>query len=87
MRPSPMDMSSACSSVPRVSDLCLAGYFRRHGVLYLQTGSAWLINAEWLFVEIVAGGRVGAGAATHADVAKLAAAAFALQVVGIAQFD
>src|SRR5215471_1926284 len=45
-----------------------------------------LVHAEGLLVEIVAGGGKGAGAASHADVAELAAATLPFQILGIAQF-
>ena len=43
------------------------------------------VDAEWLFIEIVAGGGKGARAASHANVAELAATALAFQVVDVAQ--
>ncbi len=44
-----------------------------------------LVNAEWLLIEIVAGGGVGAGAAAHADIAEFAATAFAVEIVDVTQ--
>ena len=60
-------------------------YCHRRAILF-QTFGVWFVNAEWLFLEIVAGGRISAGPAAHADIAELAAAALAFQVVDIAQF-
>src|SRR5579872_3570797 len=50
-----------------------------------QTCRAWVVNTERFLVEIVASGSVGARAASHADVAKLAATAFSLEIIDIAQ--
>src|SRR5271169_165389 len=55
-------------------------------LLFFQTFRLRLVDAERLLIEIVAGGSVSACAATHANIAELAAAAFPLQVVDIAQF-
>src|ERR1700674_3342370 len=63
----------------------LARDFSRHGDLVFQTCRARLVDAERLLVEIVAGGGIGTRAASHADVAELAAAALAFQVIDIAQ--
>src|ERR1035437_9676994 len=60
--------------------------FRRRNIFLLfQTFRLRFVDAEWLLIEIVAGSRISTRAATHANVAELAAAALALQVVGIAQ--
>src|SRR6266542_5831290 len=44
-----------------------------------------LIDAEWLFGHVISIGGIGASAASHADVAELAAAALAFQLVDVAQ--
>src|SRR5208283_979072 len=43
-----------------------------------------LINAERLLIQVVSCGGVGPGAATHANVTKLAIAALAFQIAGVA---
>ena len=44
-----------------------------------------LVNAEWLFVKIITAGRIGSCAASHANIAKLTAAALAFQIIRVAQ--
>src|ERR1700674_284626 len=51
----------------------------------LHTFRARLVNAERLFIQIVACGGKSARAASHTDIAKLAAAALAFQIVDVAQ--
>src|SRR5450631_965719 len=46
---------------------------------------AGLVHAERLFRQEVARGRVGAGAASHANMAKLAATALPFQIVIVSQ--
>src|SRR5512142_2587937 len=53
-------------------------------MLFPQLNHLGLVDAERLFGEEVAGGGEGAGAAAHANVAELAAAALPFQVVGLA---
>jgi len=53
---------------------------------FLQSLRLWLVHAERLFVEIVACSSIGACAASHANVAELAAAAFSFEIVRVAQF-
>src|SRR5579864_9073211 len=53
---------------------------RRWGFFPLQTRSERLVDAERFLIEIVAGCCIGAGAATHTDIAELAATALSLQV-------
>src|SRR5208337_4623153 len=60
--------------------------FRRRRLFLLHTLGMRLVDAERLFIEIIAGSGKGAGTTTHANVAEFAAAAFPLQVVDIAQF-
>lgn len=64
--------------------LCSAGDFHERGPLF-HTCRPRLVNAERFLVEIVAGGSVGTRAATHTDIAKLAAAAFSLEIIDIAK--
>ena len=45
-----------------------------------------LVNAEWLFVQIITAGRVGPRAASHTDISKLTIAAFAFQIIRVPQF-
>jgi hypothetical protein len=45
----------------------------------------WLVNAEWLLIQIISRNGEGSGAASHANIAKLAATAFSPKVVGIPQ--
>src|ERR1035438_4377776 len=56
----------------------------RGGANHLIRG-ARLIDTERLFRQEVTGGSVSPGAAAHADVAELAAAALPFQVVAVAQ--
>src|SRR5580693_8810527 len=72
---------SLCLCVER----CSVCQFHQGGVLLLQTCCTRLVNAERLLVEIVPGRGVGARAAAHANVAELATAALALQVVDVAE--
>src|SRR5207302_9644415 len=53
--------------------------------LRLQFSHLGLVHAERFFVQKVAGGGISAGTAAHTDVAKLAAATLACQVVSLAQ--
>ena len=64
---------------------CLTCDFYRCGALLIQTCGPRLVDAERLLIEIVAGGRIGTRTAAHADIAELAAAAFAFQIVDVAQ--
>src|SRR5271165_3460755 len=60
-------------------------HVHRRGDLLLQAGRTRFVNAERFLIEIVASGGVSASAASHANVAKLAATALSLQVVDIAE--
>src|SRR5580700_6687553 len=64
---------------------CSVCQFHQDRVLLLQTCRTRLVDAERLLVEIVPGGGIGARTATHADIAELATAALALQVVDVAE--
>jgi hypothetical protein len=44
-----------------------------------------LVNAEWFFVQVIAACRKGPSAAPHAEIAKLAVAAFPFQIIGVSQ--
>ncbi|MGA8577505.1 MAG: hypothetical protein WB579_02410, partial [Bryobacteraceae bacterium] len=48
---------------------------------------ARLINAERFFVQKVSRGGESPGAATHADIAKLAVTTLALQITGVAELE
>ena len=63
----------------------LADDFRRRN-LFLAFQTFRLVDAERLFSEIVAGCRISACAATHANIFELAAAAFSLQILAVAEF-
>lgn len=68
-------------------DLCLAGDFcGRMMILFFQGCGLGFVDAERLFRQVISSGSVGAGAAAHTDVAEFAAAAFAGEVVYVAQF-
>ena len=53
--------------------------------LYARCSLGRLVDTEGFFLEHVAGGGVSACPASHADIAKLATAAFSFQIGGIAQ--
>src|SRR5208337_2761994 len=46
---------------------------------------ARLVNAEGFFIQVVASGSKGPSAATHAEAAKLAVAAFPFQIIRVSQ--
>ena len=55
------------------------------GILLSRLLHPRLVHTEWLFLQKVAGGSKSASAASHANVAKLAEPALALEVICIPQ--
>src|ERR1700674_734160 len=77
--------ASAVNGLSKTGSALLACDCHGRRDLFFQICRTRLVDAERLLVEIVAGGCIGACAATHANVSELTASALPLQVVDIAQ--